>query len=172
MRDYFMTTPRLGFGLWRQGDIKAARILWGDPQVSRYICAAGVFTEEEIEARLALECANHERFGVQYWPIFDCENDEMVGCCGLRPVSGAADAYELGFHLRPQYWGRGLAAEGAKAVIAYAKDTLHARQLRAGHNPKNENSRHVLVDKLGFIFTGEEYYPPTGLMHPSYMIEL
>ncbi|MBQ3091289.1 MAG: GNAT family N-acetyltransferase [Clostridia bacterium] len=172
MRDYFMTTARLGFGIWTADDLEPAKALWGDPQVSKYICAAGVFTEGEIEARLALECENHARYGVQYWPVFDLATGSHVGCCGLRPVSGEADVYELGFHLKPDFWGKGLAVEGARAAIAYAKDTLHARELRAGHNPKNTNSRHVLADKLGFAFTGEEYYPPTGLMHPSYKLEL
>lgn len=172
MRSFFMTTERLGFSVWQPEDREAAHTLWGDPEVSRYICAAGVFTAEEIDARLALECANHGEYGVQYWPIYDRGRGELVGCCGLRPVRGEADVYELGFHLRPGFWGRGLAAEGAKAVIAYARDTLHARELRAGHNPKNRNSRHVLADKLGFVLTGEEYYPPTGLMHPSYKMEL
>ncbi len=172
MRTYFMTTDRLGFSRWRPEDREAAHILWGDPEVSRYICAAGIFTTEEIDARLALECANHEEYGIQYWPVFERSSGILVGCCGLRPVRGEADAYELGFHLRPAFWGKGLAAEGAKAVMTYAGDVLHASVLRAGHNPKNLNSRHVLVDKLGFVFTGEEYYPPTGLMHPSYILEL
>ena len=171
MRDYFMTTARLGFAIWTAEDAELAHSLWGDPQVSRYICAAGVFTQAEIAARLALECENQRQYGIQYWPIFELATGCHVGCCGLRSVSGEADVYELGFHLKPDFWGKGLAVEGARAAIAYAKDTLHAVELRAGHNPKNTNSRHVLADKLGFAFTGEEYYPPTGLMHPSYKLE-
>ncbi|HUV51221.1 MAG TPA: GNAT family protein, partial [Anaerolineae bacterium] len=41
--------------------------------------------------------------------------------------------------------------------------------LFAGHNPKNEASRHLL-EKLGFRYSHDEYYAPTGLNHPSYMM--
>jgi RimJ/RimL family protein N-acetyltransferase len=41
--------------------------------------------------------------------------------------------------------------------------------LFAGHNPKNEASRQLL-EKLGFRYTHDEYYAPTGLNHPSYMM--
>ena len=167
-----MTTTRLGFSVWTEKDITLAKELWGDPQVSKYICAAGIFTEEEIEARLALECENGKTHGIQYWPIFDLESGRHVGCCGLRPVAGEKGAFGLGFHLRPAFWGKGLAVEGARAVITYAKETLGAVRLHAGHNPNNMNSRHVLIDKLGFTYTGDQFYAPTGLMHPSYILEL
>ena len=41
--------------------------------------------------------------------------------------------------------------------------------LFAGHNPKNTASRHLL-QKLGFRYTHDEFYAPTGLQHPSYMM--
>jgi ribosomal-protein-alanine N-acetyltransferase len=43
--------------------------------------------------------------------------------------------------------------------------------LFAGHHPQNEGSRRVL-DKLGFRFMGTTYYPPTGLQHLSYRLQL
>ena len=76
--------------------------------------------------------------------------------------------YEIGFHLRPEFWGRGYAAEAAAAVIRYAFKELKAEKLFAGHNPSNAASRKVL-GKLGFAYIGDEFYPPTGLQHPPYL---
>ena len=53
-------------------------------------------------------------------------------------------------------------------MIKYAFETLNKEKLFAGHNPKNEASRKTLK-KLGFIYTHDEFYAPTGLMHPSYI---
>jgi RimJ/RimL family protein N-acetyltransferase len=39
----------------------------------------------------------------------------------------------------------------------------------AGHHPKNVAS-HRLIEQLGFQYTHHEYYPPTGLQHPSYIL--
>lgn len=171
MRTCFLQTPRLYFSHWTWDDLPLARSLWGDPAVAQYICARGVFTEEEIRARLELEIANQQDPGVQYWPVFSRPEEAFVGCCGLRPA-GEAGVYELGFHLRPPFWGQGLAAEAARAVMAYAREVLQARALEAGHNPDNLPSCRVLTQKLGFIRTGEAYYPPTGRMHPTYRLPL
>ncbi len=162
---YFMESERLGFRKWIQDDIAQAGKLWGNPEVTALICASGVFTEEEIAARLDTELKNNELYAVQYWPFYEKGTDAFVGVCGLRPRS--TGVYELGFHLLPQYWGKGIAAEAAERVMKYAFEVLNADQLFAGHNPKNKRSAKVLK-KLGFLYLCDEYYAPTGLNHPSY----
>jgi RimJ/RimL family protein N-acetyltransferase len=62
-----------------------------------------------------------------------------------------------------------LAQEAGRAVIAFAFENLGAEALFAGHHPANSASRRVLA-KLGFQFTHDEFYPPTGLMHRSYLL--
>lgn len=76
---------------------------------------------------------------------------------------------EIGFHIIKERWGQGFGPEAAKAVIAYAFDTLGADELFAGHNPRNTASEKVLR-RLGFVYTHDEFYVPTGLMHPSYRL--
>lgn len=165
MREFFLLGDRLGFSTWTAGDKDLAHQLWGDPQVSRYICAAGVFTPEEIDERLELEMANQAKYGYSYWPIFTRGGGHFVGCCGLRPKSEGV--LELGCHLLPRFWGQGYAQEGCRMVIRYAFETLGARALFCGHNPNNTASA-KLIGKLGFTYLGTEFYPPTGLDHPSY----
>jgi RimJ/RimL family protein N-acetyltransferase len=164
---YFLRSQRIGFRPWTHDDLDRAIGLWGDPKVTQLI--GGPFSAEQIRDRLAREIANMTEYGVQYWPIFLLSNDAHLGCCGLRPYKPDQHIYELGFHLRSAYWGQGFASEAARAVIAYAFDALEATGLFAGHNPANEVSRHVL-EKLGFRYTHDEFYPPTGLHHPSYLL--
>ena len=167
MREYFLHSDRLHFSTWGEGDGALAHRLWGDPQVSRYICAAGVFTPEEIEARLALERDNQTRYGLSYWPVFT-EGEEFVGCCGLRPHGEGC--LEVGIHLLPQFWRQGYGREAMTAVMGYAFDVLGVQTLFAGHNPRNTPSA-GLIRSLGFVYQGEEFYPPTGLYHPSYELK-
>jgi ribosomal-protein-alanine N-acetyltransferase len=162
-RDYFLTTNRLTFGHWREGDLPLAMALWGDPKVSSFI--GGPFTQDEVTARLRKEIESMLAYRVQYWPVFSLQNHELAGCAGLRPYRLEEQVFEMGVHLRPESWGRGLALEAGRAVIAFAFQTLGATALFAGHNPANAASRR-LIEKLGF----EEFYPPTGLNHPSYLL--
>jgi RimJ/RimL family protein N-acetyltransferase len=145
--------------------------LWGDKEVTRYICATGKFSEEDVVKRLSLELENDARFGIQYWPIFSLNDGEFLGCCGLRLSGIEKGIFELGFHLKSSHWGSGYATEAAGAVIHYAFDTLQASNLIAGHHPQNEGSRKVLA-KLGFHRICDAYYPPTGLYHAAYMYRL
>jgi len=165
--DYFLTSARLGFRCWTANDLPLANQLWGDAEVTRLI--GGPFAPDMIRARLAKEIAQMQERGVQYWPIFLLDGDRFAGCSGLRPWQLERRVYELGFHLCRAFWGHGLALEAARSTIDYAFRTLEAAALVAGHHPANEPSRRVLR-KLGFTYTRDELYPPTGLLHPSYLL--
>ena len=166
-REYFLKTERLGFGYWSSEDLPLAQGLWGDPDVARFI--GGPFTDEQIRQRLERHLAYLRDYGVQYWPIFLLETGEHVGCGGLQPYRMEEQIYELGFHLHRAYWGRGMAEEAARAVIRFAFESLGLKTLFAGHHPDNAASRRVL-EKLGFQYTGEEVYPPSGMLEPTYFL--
>ena len=175
-------TKRLTFRAWvAESDSELARALWGDSRVTELI--GGPFDEPAVAERLAAECQRFQDEGVQYWPVFlrDTESESgfgpHVGAVGLRRYSGDAPSrtglssvFEVGFHLRPEHWGKGLATEAAAAVLECAFTEINVDAVFAGHHPHNKKSPRVLR-KLGFTFTHEEYYPPTGLMHPSYILE-
>ncbi|MBV9493909.1 MAG: GNAT family N-acetyltransferase [Acidobacteria bacterium] len=159
-------TARLEFRIWRESDFPLALALWGDADVTRRI--GGPFAADAVRVRLAREIDNEAQRGVQYWPIFLRDGGEHVGVCGLRPHE---DILALGFHLHTRHQGKGLAREAAEQVIAHARDVLGVRALFAGHHPENEPSR-ALLGKLGFVYTHDAFYEPTGLMHPSYLLEV
>lgn len=167
-RKFFLITNRVGFSKWEKEDINLAELLWGDPNVTKYICANGRFSEEDIVNRLNHEVNNNAEYHVQYWPIFELNSNELIGCCGLRPYSEGK--YEIGFHLRPKFWRQGYALETAQAVIDYAFNILSAKALYAGHNPYNIASKRTII-KLGFDYLCDELYVPTGLYHPTYILK-
>ncbi len=167
---FFLKTGRLGFRTWTVNDLELALDLWGDPQVTRFFDARERLTLEEVQARLMQEIAGQNDNGVQYWPIFLRSTREHVGCCGLRPYRPPGNIYEIGFHICSRHWGYGYATEAALRVMDYAFRELAVDGLFAGHNPENTASRHLL-QKLGFRYTHDEFYAPTGLQHPSYMME-
>jgi ribosomal-protein-alanine N-acetyltransferase len=180
-KQYFLESPRLGFRCWTAEDLPLALALWGDIAVTRL--NGGPFSPEQIERRLGEEVERMEAVQVQYWPIFLRTTGEHVGCAGLRPrmlegrganpiVGREQDpirVHELGYLLFPRYWGQGLATEAGRAVIEFAFASIPRIKLFAGHHPENAASRHVL-EKLGFHYVGHEFYPPSGLHEPTYLL--
>jgi ribosomal-protein-alanine N-acetyltransferase len=169
MSRYFLSSDRLAFRLWIADDLPLAQQLWGDPQVTRLFVSKPL-TEQQVEDRLHAEIAKQETYGVQYWPIFERVSNNFVGCCGLRPYKVPERIYELGFHLLHAAWGHGYATEAAKAVIGYGERDLTIKGFFAGHHPENLGSKKVLLN-CGFVESGANFYEPTGLFHPSYMLE-
>ena len=166
---YFLCGVRVGFRLWTPNDFPHALSLWGDPEVTRFIHARGPLNGDQVRERLLKEIATQEAYGVQYWMVFLLDTGDFLGCGGLRPYKLGEGVYEMGAHLRTRYWGQGFATEVAEAVMAHAFGRLGVASLFAGHHPNNQASR-GLLQKLGFRYTHDEYYAPTGLRHPSYLL--
>ena len=164
---YFLVTPRLGFRFWREDDLALAMAVWGDADVTRYV--GGPFSREQVAARLAKEIASMREHRIQYWPVFLRATNEHVGCAGMRMYNAPEKVFATGYYLRRAFWGQGFAQEAGRAVIARAFEELGANALFAGHHPENAVSRHVLA-KLGFRYTHDQLYAPTGLQHPSYLL--
>jgi ribosomal-protein-alanine N-acetyltransferase len=166
-RDYFLNTERLKFSRWRKEDLALAMVLWGDTRVTAFI--GGPFSPDQVAARLDREIESLRTNQIQYWPVFLSGTGDFTGCAGLHPYGEDKQVLELGFHFRPEYWGQGLVQEAARAVIAFAFQTLTVTSLFAGHHPENEPSER-LIRRLGFLYTHEELYPPSGLMEPCYRL--
>jgi ribosomal-protein-alanine N-acetyltransferase len=166
---YFLTTPRIGFRLWQEEDLHLAISLWGDFKVTQLFDARGKLSQAQVNERLLQEISTQKIHGIQYWPIFHLIDGRHLGCCGLRPYDESKNVLEMGFHIRYRHWRQGYAFEAARAVMRYAFDTIKVSGLFAGHNPKNDGSRYLL-GKLGFRYTHDEFYEPTGLNHLSYML--
>ena len=59
-------------------------------------------------------------------------------------VAGFMPAVEIGWRRRADCWGRGLATEGARAVVAYAFTALGLASLVSFTVPANLRSRRVM----------------------------
>jgi len=165
-------TERLFARHWTVDDINFAVKLWGDPDVMQFIDLHGGLNQEQIAERLQSEIDRQNTFGVQYWPLFEKVTKQFIGCCGLRPWTHTPNEknFELGFHIIKEHWGKGFAIEAAKGSIGYAQK-IGLTKLYAGHHPKNDASRKILL-KLGFKHLEDVFYEPTGLYHPSYVLEI
>lgn len=169
-KQFFLKSKRLGFRIWSEHDLDIAVELWGDYEVTKFFDARGKWSRAEVRKRLAAEIEIQKQYGVQYWPIFLLNTQEHVGCCGFRPYDLPRGILEIGFHIRSNQWRRGYAREAATAAIEYAFNTLNVNSIFAGHNPNNDASG-LLLRQLGFNYTHDEYYSPTGLNHPSYLLK-
>jgi RimJ/RimL family protein N-acetyltransferase len=106
-----------------------------DPEVMRFI-NGGRPTPRDEAARIVERALGHR------WMAFERAGDALVGWFGLRPAG--AHERELGYRLRRAFWGRGLATEGALAMLDAAFEHLDARRVWAQTMTVNTASRAVM----------------------------
>ena len=102
---------------------------------------------EDAEGFLALpRAAEQPRFVV-------CERFDAHRLIGGVELMPGGEAWELGYWLTPDAWGRGYATEAARAVLDIARHALGLHRVAARHYCDNPASGRVLA-KLGFRETG------------------
>ena len=75
---------------------------------------------EEATALLAQwRQSNAEGAPFGRWAVEERTSGVPAGTILLVPIPGGDGEVEVGWHLHPDAWGRGLATEAARAVIAY-----------------------------------------------------
>ena len=82
---------------------------------------------------------------------------ELIGFCGFVDAEEANcdrdTELEVGWGIRPDYQGRGLASEAARATLDWAFANLDRRRLVAITDFRNKASR-KLMERLGFVRAG------------------
>ena len=91
----------------------------------------------------------------------------MVGHAGFHGPPGVngpeqPEAVELGYTVFPEFRGRGLATEAARALMDWAREAHGVSHFIASVAPGNKPSL-AIVGKLGFVQTGEQWDEEDGL---------
>ena len=130
-----LDTERLRLRVLALDDIAELMALDSDPEVMRYVTGGRSTPRAEMEATLRGSLGHR-------WMAFEREQDAFVGWFGLRPSAPAER--ELGYRVRRAAWGRGLATEGARTMVAAAFTRLDASRVWAQTMTVNAASRRVL----------------------------
>jgi [ribosomal protein S5]-alanine N-acetyltransferase len=131
------------------GDLPFLRGLLADPRVGETM--GGVRNPDEVAEILAHHRDTWAQDGFGYWIWRDRETGEPVARGGLsRATVEGEPVVELGWVVRSDRWGQGLATELARASIDAAA-RLGIEQVVAYTLPHNTASRRVM-EKLGMTY--------------------
>jgi len=137
-----LETERMTLRPITMDDVDLIVALDSDPEVMRYI-SGGKPTTNAQATRIVKMALGHR------WLGFDKATSEFIGWFGIRPST--AKSRELGYRLRREAWGKGLATEGALALIAVAFTQPGVDRVRAETMTVNTASRAVM-ERCGLRF--------------------
>jgi RimJ/RimL family protein N-acetyltransferase len=154
-------TERLLLRGWRDEDREPFARMNADPRVMEFFPAA--LTPEETAAMMERVRAHFARHGFGWWAAEMKETGAFIGFIGLAvPYFEAhfTPCVEIGWRLAAEHWGRGLATEGARAMLRYGFDELGLREIVSFTTVGNVRSRRVM-EKLGMT-----HDPANDFDHP------
>lgn len=131
-----LTTERLRLRPWTSDDLEALHLVWSDPQTIWW----GAHTKFEQTVAMFQKIE-----GQGGWWAIEFQN-EIVGNVFLRPSPRDAEKLELGYHVRSDFWGKGIATEAAHALLLAS---ARLKAVEATVVPDNTASQKVMT-KLGF----------------------
>ncbi len=139
-----------------------------DKDVRRYLCDDTELLRETVAAMLT-SSEQLDSDGLGLWAL-EHGHERFAGVAGLQPVSeevGAAPEMAGGIEaliaLKPDHWGRGLAADALTTLSAYARDSLRLSRLVAAVDLPNTRS-HQLMRRCGFGDVGTMRGPANKLV--------
>ena len=144
-----LDTPRLRLRTLGAADVPALFAIFRDPEAMRYWSRPAMTDVAEAEALLRdieIRAATGTLFE---WGIARREDDLVIGTCTLFRIEREHRRAELGYILRRDHWGRGLANEALTAIVNHAFGTLALHRLEADIDPRNAASIRS-VERLGF----------------------
>jgi RimJ/RimL family protein N-acetyltransferase len=144
-----LQTDRLLLRRWRDSDRLPFRAMNADPRVMEFM--PSLLSAAESDALFDRAQAHFDRHGFGPFAAELLENRSFIGFIGLSIPNFEAHfmpAVEIGWRLAFDCWGRGLATEGARAVVRYGFEEPGLDNFVSFTVPANLRSRRVM-EKIG-----------------------
>lgn len=140
-------TARLRLEPLSEAHLDGLHAINADPAVMRFLGAPA--TREDTRAMIARVAARRAAWGYGWWALVERDGGAVAGAAGLQHLDkDPAQAHEIGWRLRRDRWGMGLASEAALAVLGHAFDAHSALRVCATCHPGNLDSQRLMA-RLG-----------------------
>ncbi len=151
-----LTTDRLTLRGWRDGDRAAFHEVNSDPLVMATI--GPVMTRAQSDAFMNRITHHFAEHGYGVWCV-EFEG-RVLGYTGFM-VPWFRDGVEIGWRIRSDHWGRGIAPEAARECLRHGFEDLGFDEVISFTAVTNTKSRRVM-SKIGL-----RYDPDSDFDHPS-----
>lgn len=150
MAETVAETARLRLREWDDEDEHRFYEVMNRPDVMRHL--GGVQLPEEWRAAFQRIKGFQAQHGHTFWIVEDRGSGAVLGFCGIKrvnsPGTDMTGQHEIGWRLRPEAWGKGIAKEAAVASLDLAFDRYAAPHVIAMTVPANLPSQ-GLMERLG-----------------------
>ena len=148
-----LETDRLILREFVEEDAAAYLLLGSDPAIIRFTHDPGgglKSIEHALEVMRTRPLTDYRIHGFGRLACVDKATDAVIGFAGLKFLDDLGEV-DIGYRFLPAYWGRGLATEAGRAVLADGLGRLGLTRILGLVDPDNIASKRVL-EKIGLTY--------------------
>lgn len=149
MDSVIFRSPRLVCRRWSDADLAPIVAAYSDADAMRWVGEGRPLSPAQCQDWLAVTRANYARYGYGMFTLVESATRQVVGFAGLVHPGGQPDP-EIKYALLRAHWGRGLATEAVRGLLAYGTSVHALARITATVAPGNAASLRVLA-KVGMV---------------------
>lgn len=156
-----LETERLLLRQWRDSDYHPFALMSADAETMRYFPSVLTAEQSREIADRCRELINQRGWG--FWAVEVKATNEFAGFIGLHVPCAElpfSPCVEVGWRLARNFWGEGLATEGAQAALDFAFHELSLPEVVAFTAVSNKRSERVM-QKLGMVRDEKTFEHPS-----------
>ncbi len=139
-----LTTKRLRLRFLDLEDAADYFEIRSDEQVMKYLARPKAQTiEDVIQVIKRVHDSIQKNTGI-CWAICLKEDPKIIGTIGFYRSQLEHFRTEIGYEMRPEYWGKGIMSEAMRAVLDYVFHKLNFHSVEANIDPINKKSSGIL----------------------------
>lgn len=166
MHTFQLTTERLGLRAFRADDLDDFAAMNADPRVMEHFPA----TLDREESKGLMDRINQrlDEFGFTFWAAELLATQELIGFIGIVRCAMETDftpCVEIGWRLLPQFWGKGLASEGARESLRAGFEDYELKEIYS-FAPNTNLSSYKVMQRIGMTYKDTFVHPAFAKDNP------
>ena len=125
-----------------------------NPEVHKYLGNNPVKTIDEVETNINLIRKQYVKNGLGRCAVIDKRTNEFIGWGGIKYEENFRPDFpyfDIGYQLRQEFWGKGIATEVAMAALKWGFEDFKLTQIYGAADVGNLASQKVLT-KIGLTY--------------------
>lgn len=147
-------------------DAQELQIIRSDERVMKYMDSERHTTLEFSENFVSENLAMYTQKRGLFWAIIEKSSQSFLGDFVFRKIDSKNSRAEIGYTLKPEFWGKGFMKEAMTEIINFGFNQFNLHSIEANINPENDNSRGILK-KMGF--QKEAYFRENYFFNGNYL---
>ena len=142
-------SERLLFRKFLLSDAKDLLFIRSNDAVMKYLDIARFESIADAEKMIQTVSESYDKETGINWGIVEKHSKNFIGYFGFWRMIPEHCRAEIGYALKPEYWGRGYMYETINRMVRFGFKNMNLHSIEANVNPDNDKSKKVL-EKIGF----------------------